>query len=36
MLAGGEDTEGITPDVIEDQIIRAFGDDLSREDYLEA
>ena len=34
---GGEDPDGVMPDVIEEQIIRAFGgEDLSKEDYSEA
>ncbi len=33
---GGEDPDGVMPDVIEEQIIRAFGEELSKEDYSEA
>lgn len=33
---GGEDPDGVMPDIIEDQIIRAFGEGLSKEDYSEA
>ena len=37
MVTGGaEDPDGVMPDVIEEQIIRAFGEDLSKEDYSEA
>jgi hypothetical protein len=36
VTGGGEDPDGVMPDVIEDQIIRAFGEDLSKEDYSEA
>jgi hypothetical protein len=32
----GEETDGPLPDAIEDQIIRAFGEELTKEDYIEA
>jgi hypothetical protein len=36
-MPGSEDIEGVNlTDAIEEQIIRAFGDDLSQEDYAES
>ena len=36
VMLNGEEAEGHLTDALEEQIIRGFGDDLTKEDYLDA